>query len=126
MDGPERESAPHPGFEIAKSLKLGGCVAVLLLTVVAMALLMTAGRDPLRGYVPPESGEYYAQHLPELKAELEENVFPLLEGVEGCEIAGDRLAVTLTGADYAVPRAAILSAFDAELFEFVTTQGAVK
>lgn len=116
----DKERAPHPGFEIAGWLKTGGCIFVLALTVVGMALLFTSGRDPIEGYEPPESSQYYASHLPELKEELEARVFPRLDGVERCYEQDGVLVVVLSGQGYAASRAAILQYFDGSLFEFVT------
>lgn len=116
---PVEERRPSAGQELVKWLKPGGCVLVLVLTALAMVVLLTAGRDPIPGYAPPHDSQYYAQHLSELKTELETNVFPQLTGVAGCEVAGGRLTVTLTGGDYAVARAALLHYYDKALFNFV-------
>lgn len=109
----------NPGQEIVKWLKPGGCALVLFITALAMILLFTSGNDPIKGYVPPQTSEYYSEHPEELLAELEQNVFPELSGVRSCEITEDgKLFITLTGDDYAVARSAILKYYDAALFEF--------
>ncbi len=109
----------HPGFQIAGTLKIGGCILVLAITVAALAIMLTSGRNPIKGYEPPESSEYYAMHIEELESELAENVFPLLDNVEAWEVENGRITVTLTGGDYAVSRAALLRYYDAELFNFI-------
>jgi hypothetical protein len=60
------------------------------LGILVTALLFSGGTDPLKGYVPPQTSAYYAENLPELKNELEQNVLPRLEGAAGCEISGTR------------------------------------
>jgi hypothetical protein len=109
-----------PGQEIVKWLKPAGCALVLLLTALAMFLLFTVGKDPVKDYVPPQTSEYYSAHPEELKSELEQNVFPALSGVQDCVVTdGGKLRITLTGDDYAVARSAILRYYDQALFEFV-------
>lgn len=109
----------NPGQEIVKWLKPAGCALVLFITALAMILLFTAGRDPVKGYIPPQTSEYYSAHPEELKSELEQNVFPALSGVQDCEVTdGGKLRITLIGDDYAVARSAILRYYDKELFEF--------
>lgn len=116
----EEKRPENPGAQIVRWLKPGGCILVLLLTAIAMLYLFTSGRDPIKGYSPPQSSEYYAQHPEELARELTDNVLPLLSGAESAEVSGGRVAVTLTGEDYAVARAAILRYYDQSLFEFIT------
>ncbi|MEG2007616.1 MAG: hypothetical protein RR055_02205 [Oscillospiraceae bacterium] len=115
----EEKKIENPGAQIVRWLKPGGCILVLVLTAVAMFLMFTSGSNPIKGYEPPQSSEYYARHLDELQTELETNVFPKLSGIGACEVRDGRLAVTLTGADYAVPRSAILQYYDRALFEFI-------
>jgi hypothetical protein len=114
----------NPGQEIVKWLKPAGCALVLLITALVMILLFTSGKDPVRGYAAPRTSEYYAGHPEELRAELEQNVFPALEGVESCEVTEEgKLRITLVGEDYAVARSAILRYYDSILFEFVAPSG---
>jgi len=114
----------NPGQEIVKWLKPAGCALVLLITALAMIMLFTSGKDPVAGYEAPQTSDYYAAHPEELKAELEEHLFPLLEGIGDCEITDEgKLRVTLEGEDYAVARSAILQYYDDALFEFVVPSG---
>ena len=64
-------------------------------------------------------GEYYSQNIEELATELEENVFPQLEGVLGWGKGEGKLIVSIAEEDFAASRSAILRYFDAELFEFI-------
>lgn len=116
--GEEKEKLSN-GQWLWKTLKPAGCIFVLLLAVVALVLCFTAGSDPIKGYAPPESGEYYAVHLDELKTELEENVFPNLEGVTGCEVSGGKVAVSIEYDSFSVTRSALLHYFDSELLELI-------
>lgn len=116
--GEEKEKLSN-GQWLWKTLKPAGCIFVLLLAVVALVLCFTAGSDPIKGYAPPESGEYYAAHLDELKTELEENVFPNLEGVTGCEVSGSKVAVSIEYDSFSVTRSALLHYFDSELLELI-------
>lgn len=116
----EEKRPENPGVQMVRWLKPGGCILVLALTVIAMLYLFTSGRDPVPGYAPPQSSEYYAAHLDELAQELTANVLPHLSGAVSAEVSGDTVAVTLTGADYAVARAAILRYYDQSLFTFIT------
>ena len=102
-----------------KTLKPAGCVFVLILAVLMILTCFSAGKDPIKGYAPPESGEYYAGHLDELKAELEARVFPALEGVEACRVTGDTLTVEMAHDRFVVNRSALLRYFDEELFTLV-------
>jgi hypothetical protein len=116
----EEKRPENPGAQMVRWLKPGGCILVLVLTVIAMVYLFTSGRDPIPGYTPPQSNAYYAQHPDELARELSENVLPRLSGAAGAQVSGDKVVVELTGEDYAVARAAILRYYDASLFEFIT------
>lgn len=116
MDENGHESA---GQEFARWLRPAGCVFVLILAVLALVICFTHGKDPIPGYKPPQTSEYYSRHMDELQAELEENVFPIIGGVEKSEIDGGKLTVTLDSGTFAVTRSAILRYYDVSLFEFV-------
>jgi len=111
------------GSDFVKKLRPAGCVLFLVLAVLVAVVCLCAGRDPIPGYQAPQTSAYYAQSeetLLELKAELEQNVFPALEGVAGCALSGDgRLIVSLESDRFAVTRAAILRYYDRSLFDFV-------
>jgi hypothetical protein len=107
------------GQEFVKKIGIFGCIMFILLAVLVTVICFTAGRDPIPGYQSPEPAEYYALHLDKLEAELEENVFPKLEGVLDSYLKDGRLVVVISREDFAVSRAAILRYFDKSLFEFV-------
>ena len=55
----------------------------------------------------------------ELKTELETNVFPHIDGVLAAEESGGVLVITIEESTFAVTRSAILTYYEAELFEFI-------
>lgn len=115
-----KTEAAHPGFQIAGRLKLGGCILVLVLTAAALIILLTSGTEPIKGYKPPMSSEYYGTHMDEFRAELEENVFPRLKNVESWSVKDGKMYIVLTGEDYAVARAALLHYYSGDLFVFAS------
>lgn len=112
------EEKRDPGRELVTWLRPGGCILVLLVSVLCVAMMLTSGPKKIDGYVPPESDAYYAQHLDELQAELEANVFPELEGIVDCENSGQSLVITLEQDAFIKTRAAILQYYGRELFVF--------
>lgn len=108
------------GEQFVKWLRPAGCVLFLAVAVLVTVVCLTAGKDPIPGYEPPRDTAYYAQHLDELQAELEANVFPHLEGVVGCGAAGDTLEVRLAEQTFAKTRSAILQYYDLSLFTFIS------
>lgn len=113
------------GEEFVKKIRPAGCVMFIVLAILVAVVCLTAGRDPIRGYEPPQSDEYYARHLDELQAELEANVFPQLEGVLGSRVEDNVLVVELDTNYFAVTRSALLRYYGQELFrlERVETGG---
>ncbi len=110
------------GEEFVRKIRPVGCVMFILLAILVAAVCLTAGRDPIKGYKPPQSDEYYAQHLDELQEELEANVFPHLEGVMGSRVENDVLVVELDTNHFAVTRSALLCYYGQELFELVRVE----
>ena len=118
---PERQPEKKPeqsGQWLWKNLKPFGCILCLVLMVAMILVCLTAGTDPIPGYEPPESNEYYAENHAELMAELEEKVFPNLEGVISCYEFGERVKVVIEHEHFAQTRSAIGRYFDISLFEF--------
>ena len=115
----EEKKVEQSGQWLWKNLKPFGCILCLVIMVLTVTICLTAGRDPIPGYEPPFDGEYYSQNIEELAAELEENVFPQLEGVLGWEKGEGKLIVSIAEEDFAASRSALLRYFDAELFEFI-------
>jgi hypothetical protein len=116
MDDNGHESA---GQEFARWLKPGGCIVLLLIFIAVLAVCLVSGKNPIPGYKPPQTSEYYSQHLDELQTELEENVFPVIGGVNESHVQDGKLYVTLEGSTFAVTRSAILRYYDENLFVFV-------
>ncbi len=119
---PERAEAKKPeqsGQWLWKNLKPFGCILCLVIMVAVIVICLTAGTDPIPGYEPPADSDYYAQHIDELAAELEANVLPHLDGIVSCESSGDKLLLTISEANFAASRSAVIQYFDIGLFEFV-------
>lgn len=106
------------GQEFVKMLRPAGCIIFLIVFVAFLVLCFTAGGAPIEGYSVPHDSDYYAEHMDELKTELEANVFPQLEGIEGCEKNGDTLTVTIDGASFDESSEAITHYYRADLFNF--------
>lgn len=111
---------PEPSSQwLWKNLKPFGCILCLGLMVLVLVLCFTLGRDPVEGYEAPCATEYYAENPEALKTELEENVFPALEGIVSCRVEEGKVAVTIEEDVFAASRGAILRYFDASLLEFI-------
>ena len=107
------------GQAFVKWLRPAGCVLFLGMFILVTALLFTAKGSPVEGYTPTESSQYYAEHLDELRAELEENLLPKLD-IAGAdiEVRGDRLLITAEAGDLQTLRLAVIHYYDQKLFEF--------
>ena len=92
---------------------------MLLISVVVTVMCFISGGPPIKGYKPPHDTQYYSQHLDELQTELEDNVFPVIGGVNESHVKNGKLYVTIEGATFSVTRSAILYYYDESLFEFV-------
>jgi hypothetical protein len=108
----------NTGFDFIKRLRPAGCAIVLLCFIGFLAVCFSSGRDALPDYVPPESMDCYAQNLPALQSELEENVLPRLDGTVRAGIEGDRVVITVDRAHYTAVRKALLDHFDQTLLDF--------
>ena len=102
-----------------RTLRPAGCIAVLLLAAVMVYMCFTTGKDPIPGYSPPESSEYYAVHPDELKSELEANVFPHLKGLQDCRIVDGRLQISFEYDSFVASRSVLLRYYDESLFRLV-------
>ena len=111
------------GEEFVKKIRPLGAALFLLVFVLFLIMAFSSGRNPLPGYEPPQTSEYYAQdesRLLELQAELEENVFPVLGGgVEDCRVEGGKLRLTLKKESFFQLRKALLYHYESNLFEFI-------
>ena len=111
------------GQDFAKKIGPLGGAFFLLLFVLFLIYCFTAKPNPLAGYEAPHDSTYYAQNettLSELKAELEANVLPKLEGEESCTVKDGKLVLVINSADFKTSRSAILRYYDDSLFEFVS------
>ena len=111
------EGKPTAGQAFVKSIRPAGCALFLILAVLVTAICLTAGRDPIPGYTPPERASY-ENDLGRLEQVLEEQVFPKLPqyGFDA-EVTGDTVTVTVTG-NLAAARSAILRYFPEDLITF--------
>lgn len=109
---------------LVRGLKPFGCALVLLCFVVLLVFLFTGGPKAIEGYEAPHDSEYYALHIAELAAEIEENVLPKLEGVSELRVADDGTTVLVAiGSDcFVETRAVLLKHFDRGLFTFVKAE----
>lgn len=112
----------NTGEEFVKKIRPLGAALFLLAFVLFLVMAFTSGRPPIPGYAPPQSVEYYAwseERLNELKAELEQNVFPALGGgVTDCRVFEGRLHLTIEKKQYPKLRSALLRYYGNELFTF--------
>ncbi len=113
----EKSSA---GQDFVKKIGPWGCVLFLCLAILVTAICFTAGANPLPGYEAPRDTAYYALHLEELAAELNENVLPLLDDPAEASVSGDKVLITVQAQSFVPDRAAILHYFDESLLLFET------
>ena len=95
-----------------------GAVAVLALGVIATALMFTA-KSGVKGYKPPETGEYYREHPEKLAEEIETVLLPAAN-ISGVSVGIDGGAVAVTGPKKPLDmaRRAIITYYDEDLFVF--------
>lgn len=107
------------GAEFAKKLGIAGAIFVLILGVVSTAMLFFSRGSTVEGYEKPESDKYYAQHLPELEREIEENLLPKAGAPQvTVELTGDKILISGEKTQLRTARLAIIHYFDEDLFEF--------
>lgn len=114
-----KESA---GQDFVNKIKPIGMTFFLFLFIVFIVGSFLTGVEPVKGYETPNSSEYYAQSeetLAELHTELEENLFPHIEGVAGSYISDGKVIVTVEEQEFIKVRAALLRYYEESLFEFV-------
>ena len=108
------------GQSFVKWLRPAGCVLFLGLFIAVTVILLTDRGAPVEGYSPPESSEYYAQHLDELAQELEENLLPLFEGIDAnCRVEDGTVVVTVPEDELFTVLRGVIYYYDQDLFEFV-------
>lgn len=107
----------NPGQQWAQRLGVVGGIVVLLFSLVFVLTMLTAGPEK-PDYTPAHDTAYYAQNLDELQAELEQEIFPHVEGVQFCEEADGKLVIGIREKYFLDTRAVIIDLFDRELFVF--------
>ena len=112
-----QEEYVNPGQQWTQRLGVVGGIVVLLFSLTFVLTMLTAGPEKL-DYTPAHDTAYYLQNLDELQAELEQKVFPHVEGVRFCEEADGKLVVGIREKYYLDTRAVIIDLFDRELFIF--------
>jgi len=106
-----------------KKLKPLGVVLILVAAVLALITCFTADMGVPPKYESMHSAEYYLQSeatMQELVLELEQHVFPNLDGITRYELMGDtcKLAIYIDSENYVTVEQVLLRDFDARLFEF--------
>ena len=122
MDDNQQNSLPAEhltaGQSFVKSIRPAGCVLFIVVAVLVAAVCLTAGRDPIPNYHPPEPASY-AGDPSALARVLEEQVFPELPDYDmTAAVTGDTVTVTIDDAHFVVGRAAILRYFDEQFLTF--------
>ena len=120
MDGEKRPDQEKltAGQSFVKAIRPAGCVLFLAMAVLMVALCLTAGRDPLQGYHPPERASY-ENDLPLLVSVLETQVFPKLPQYGMTAEAGEEtVTVTVTQGNLQAAEKAILRYFPQDLITF--------
>ncbi|MBR4232408.1 MAG: hypothetical protein IKR95_04285 [Oscillospiraceae bacterium] len=106
-----------------KKLKPIGIVVILGAAVLALIVCFTADMGIPPKYESVHDADYYLQSedtMNELAAELEENVFPKLEGIAsyGYDPGSGKLRITVEKQMLGRVEQVLLRDFDARLFEF--------
>ena len=115
---PEREEKEHPGFQIVRWLKPFGSGLVILIFILFLVYAFSTGREPIKGYAPPQTTEYYAAHPDELAEELNSVVLPLVDPAASAAVTDNGVTVTIGHDRYVQTRAAVLRYFDPSLLTF--------
>ena len=83
------------GESFVKAIKPIGCVLFLILFAAFMVFCFTSEAPLGDKYTCPHTTEYYSEHLDEFEQELEENLLPLVDGIEDCRISGDKITIVI-------------------------------
>ncbi len=106
------------GQEFVKKIGPVGCVIFLLITVGFLIICFKPATHSVEGYEAPHDSDYYAQHIDELKTELEGNFIPLVEGVTGCALEGSQVRLSIQEENFPDVVNGITYYYDKELFIF--------
>ena len=99
-------------------MKPVGCAIFIIVMICFFIICFKPATHPVEGYEAPKDSEYYAGHIDELKAELEENLFPKLEGIVDCTVEGGQLKITFEEESFGDSAGSIVYYYDKELFIF--------
>ena len=118
----KKEIQDTKGYETGQSFvkKIGafGMAAFLVIFIGYLIVTFFSGsHTALDDYTPPETNEYYAEHLDELAAEINENVEPILDSIEDCYGEDGKVVITIEDEDYFTVRTALLKKFDENLLD---------
>jgi hypothetical protein len=109
-----------------KVLKPFGAILLLVCAVLVIIMALTADMGVPERYESRHDYEYYSQNavtMGELLSELEENVFPRLDGILGSDITGDNLIrIRVDGDNFDKVAAVIKRDFDERLFLFALAE----
>ena len=124
----KKEKTEPKGYETGQSFvkKIGafGMAAFLIVFIGYLIVTFFSGsRTALDDYTPPESNEYYAEHLDELAAEIKTNVEPILDGIEDAYVDDGKVVVEIEDEDFFTVRTALLKKFDDNLLELKKETG---
>jgi hypothetical protein len=107
------------GQEFVKKLRPAGCALVVILTVIVTILMFTSKGIAVDGYDAPHDSDYYAEHIDELKTEIEENMLPKLEGVTASlSVEDGKVQVTAESVSLQKVKNAVNYYYGLELFTF--------
>ncbi len=112
------EKKSSAGQDFIKKIGPWGCALFLALFILTTVLCFTAGSNPIKGYEPPQSRDYYAANPDVLIAELEQTVFPQLPYDMTAGMVGDQVTVRIAADDLVMGRAALLQLFGHDLLAF--------
>lgn len=108
----------NTGADFVKKIGPAGCIIFLLISLAFFVMCFKSGGAPIKGYSVPHDSDYFAEHLDELKAELETNVFPHLDGIRSCELTGKTLTIAIDSESFDTSSEAISHYYRDELFNF--------
>lgn len=107
------------GRNFVSRIGMVGCIMFLIMLAGYLLVCFSAGsKNPIEGYEPPYSSEYYMERPDELAVEINEHIEPLLDGIIECYCDDDKVVVITDTEDYFTVRSALLDYYNEELFDF--------
>ena len=106
------------GQAFVKKIGTFGIVAFMIIFVGYFIVTFFFGsHTALDDYTPPQTNEYYAQHIDELAEEISTGIAPLLDGIEECRVEDGRVIVVTSSERFPSVRTALLKVFDESLID---------